>query len=139
MKKKRVVSFLLCFLIILNNPFMNIAKADAPDRKINDKELFYDKWKNGRGWTEIQDVNGNAVDPNGSAVEYNGLRIVTKDSSMGTVYCKTGDYLGITSWIQTKDYSKENRLKNGKVIIGNLIMVQGLVLLRKNYGKWYLI
>lgn len=48
------------------------------------KPILYDHWKNGNGWKEVVDANGNSTDPNGSAVEYNGLRIVKK-SETGTM------------------------------------------------------
>lgn len=109
MKKNILSKIVLVSLIVISlvTSIVNTVFAD-PTEVSSGFPILYDHWKNGDGWQQVIDASGNPIDVNGSAVEYNGLRIVKRADSgtLGTVYCKSGDTLGITSWIKT--YSESN-------------------------------
>lgn len=99
MKVKKLIKFISFSLIvsILCNLSPSIVFADITPID-QSTPIGFDHWKNGNGWANIVDATGKTVDVNGSGVEYNGLRIVRATGTLGTVYCKSGDVLGVTSW-----------------------------------------
>ena len=115
-KIKLSLSMIIVFIILfIGNTCITVYAGSTAPTLFH--PIQYDVWKNkDNEWQLVKNYNGIGTDVNSGAVEYNGLRIVRPtDTDLGTVYAKSGDSLGITSWIRTlneNDFGLQYWLKN---------------------------